>query len=65
MPDVRKYAEYEGDFNMLYAVVEYIRHHQRGEGITGVSHMYAAQIGVEVPLFKGIEVSGHPNPMLE
>lgn len=65
MPDVRMYTELEGDFNMLHAIVQYMRHHQQGRGITGVSHMYGAEIGKEIALFKGIDVLGHPNPMLE
>eukprot|EP00966_Prymnesium_polylepis_P285729 6600232-Prymnesium_polylepis.1 len=65
LPNVRFYCELEGDFNMLHAVAQYIRHHQNGIGICGVSHTYAAQIAIEIPLFKGLEVLGHPNPMLE
>ena len=33
---------------MLSAIASYIRHHQQGVGITGVSNEYAKQIGVEV-----------------
>ena len=71
LPNARFYCDYEGDFNMLYAVTQYIRHHQNGAmgptgcAITGVSHQYGAQIGAEIPLFKGIAVGGHPNPMME
>ena len=65
LPNTQYYTEFEGDFNMLHSVVKYIRHHQRGVGITGVSHEYGKQVGVEVPLFKGMSVLGHPNPMLE
>ena len=36
-----------------------------GPAITGVSHEYGKQVGQEIPLFKGVAVGGHPNPMLE
>lgn len=65
LPHVRRYADFDGDFNMLHAVVEFMRHHQKGEGITGVSNRYGREIATEIPLFKGIFVGGHPNPMLE
>ena len=65
LPNVRRYTEFEGDFNMLFAVVEYMRRYQNGEGIRAVSHEYAKGLGIEVALLKGSPVVGHPNPMLE
>ena len=65
LPAARFYCDIEGDFNMLHAICDYVRHHQNGRGITGVSHRYAEQLGIEIPLLKGLEVLGHPNPMLE
>ena len=65
LPNARFYTEFEGDFNMLHGVVSYMKRHQRGEGVVGVSHEYGAQVALEIPLFKGVFVGGHPNPMLE
>lgn len=48
LPCARALTEYEGDFNMLHSVVHYIRHHQRGEGIVGVSHQYGAQVAASI-----------------
>ena len=49
LPFLRPHA---GAVNMLHATVSYIRHHQRGAGIVGVSHQYGAQVGAEIALFR-------------
>ena len=42
----------EGDFNMLNAVVQYVRRRQAGEGITAVSHCYAEHLERAEPLLR-------------
>ena len=58
-------ASLEGDFNMLRAVVCYLRQFQDGVGISAVSNQYAASLELTLPLLWGLRIDGHPNPTLD
>ena len=50
---------------MLQAGVRYLRDHQDGVGISAVSTQYAKQLMLNDPLFDGLTILGHPNPVGE
>ena len=47
--------------------IKHMNHSVNSESWAAIQrvHVYAEQIGIEIPLFKGVTVLGHPNPMLE
>jgi len=51
---IRRYAMFEGRFNMLRAGITYIKETQAGQGVCAVSANYAAELKRERPLFNGL-----------
>mmetsp|Transcript_159747 Transcript_159747/g.512567 ORF Transcript_159747/g.512567 Transcript_159747/m.512567 type:complete len:3105 (+) Transcript_159747:145-9459(+) len=53
-PAIRKYATFEGRFNMLRAGVAYIKEVQAGHGVCAVSAQYGVELKRERTLFGGL-----------
>ena len=45
------YAEHNGNFDMLHAIIMYINHNQRGHGVVAVSPRYAEQAKKKLDVF--------------
>ncbi|KAJ3124816.1 Cell wall alpha-1,3-glucan synthase ags1 [Nowakowskiella sp. JEL0407] len=60
---LKKYVQYGGVFNLLHAGVSYIRIHQHGEGVAGVSSRYGIRSYARYPILWGLRhVAALPNP---
>ncbi|KAI8589864.1 glycoside hydrolase family 13 and glycosyltransferase family 5 protein [Geranomyces variabilis] len=61
----RQYIKYGTTFNMLHAAASYIRLHQRGVGVVGVSDRYGGRSWARYPVLWGLPVVhglANPNP---
>ncbi|EEB07807.1 alpha-1,4-glucan synthase Ags1 [Schizosaccharomyces japonicus yFS275] len=58
-----KYVQFGNVFNLLHAAVSYIRIHQKGFGVVGVSNKYGKRSWARYPIFWGLKKIGKlPNP---
>ncbi|CAB38509.1 cell wall alpha-1,3-glucan synthase Mok13 [Schizosaccharomyces pombe] len=58
-----KYIQFGNVFNLLHAGVSYIRIHQKGYGVVGVSNKYGKRSKARYPIFWGLKKVGKlPNP---
>ncbi|EPY53741.1 alpha-1,3-glucan synthase Mok13 [Schizosaccharomyces cryophilus OY26] len=58
-----KYVQFGNVFNLLHAGVSYIRIHQKGYGVVGVSNKYGKRSRDRYPIFWGLKKIGKlPNP---
>ncbi|EPX70779.1 alpha-1,3-glucan synthase Mok11 [Schizosaccharomyces octosporus yFS286] len=58
-----KYVQFGNVFNLLHAGASYIRIHQKGYGVVGVSKKYGKRSWARYPIFWGLQKIGKlPNP---
>ncbi|EEB09010.2 alpha-1,3-glucan synthase Mok13 [Schizosaccharomyces japonicus yFS275] len=58
-----KYVQFGNVFNLLHAGVSYLRIHQKGFGVVGVSNKYGKRSRARYPIFWGLKKIGKlPNP---
>ena len=59
----QKYVQFGNVFNLLHAAVSFLRIHQKGFGVVGVSTKYGKRSWARYPIFWGLKKIGNlPNP---
>ncbi|EPX72019.1 alpha-1,3-glucan synthase [Schizosaccharomyces octosporus yFS286] len=59
----KSYVQFGNAFNLMHAAASYVRKHQSGFGVVGVSDKYGHRSWVRYPVFWSLKKVGHlPNP---